>query len=83
MPFVGEIGLVDDPGDVPEHRVVELVAMQERLEAALTTVMGQIYAAHVERRRVARHFGGVIDENKFRLLSMKRRISQAHAARST
>ena len=43
-----------DPGEVPQHRVVELVAAQDRLEAAVAAVVRQLDAPHVERRRVAR-----------------------------
>src|SRR5919197_3403667 len=36
--LVGQVGLVHDLGDLPEHRVGELVTAQERLEAAVTAV---------------------------------------------
>ena len=65
--LVVEVGLVHDPRDLPQHRVVELVAAQERLEAAVAAVVGELDAAHVERRRVRRHLVGVVDEDELRL----------------
>ena len=55
---------MDDLRDLPQHRVGELVAAQERLEAAVAAVVGELDAAHVERRRVGRHLVGVVDEHE-------------------
>ena len=37
--FIGEVGFVDDLGDLPQHWIGDLVAVQERLEAAVTVVV--------------------------------------------
>ncbi len=50
--------------DAPQHRVVELVAAQDRLERAVPSVVGELDPAHVERGRVGRHAGGVLDEDE-------------------
>ena len=65
--LVGEVGLVHDLRDLPQHRIVELVAAQERLEAAVAAVVRELDAAHVERRRVRRHLVGVVDEHELGL----------------
>jgi hypothetical protein len=62
--LVGQIGLVHDLGDLPEHRVGELVAAQEGLEAAVAAVVGEVNAAHIERGRVRRHLVEVVDKHE-------------------
>ena len=57
---------MNDPGDLPQHRVVQLVAVQEGLEAAVVTVMRKLHPSHVERRRVGRHLVGIVDEDELR-----------------
>src|SRR5207244_3410702 len=65
--LVGEVGLVHDLRDLPEHRIAELVAAQERLEAAVAAVVGELDTTHVERSRVGRHLIRVVDEDELRL----------------
>src|SRR5439155_26998881 len=64
--LVGEVSLVHDLGDIPQHRSAELVAAQEGLEAAVAAVVGELDAAHVERRCVGRHLFRVVDEDELR-----------------
>src|SRR5439155_1586126 len=61
---VGQIGLVHHAGDVPEDGIVEVVAAQDRLEAAVVAVVGQLDAAHVERGGVGRNLERVVDEDE-------------------
>jgi hypothetical protein len=52
---------VDDAGDVPERWVFELVAPQDRLEGAVSAVVRELCAAHVERDGSFRHLVDVGD----------------------
>jgi hypothetical protein len=61
------IRLVHQLGDLPQHRVVRVVAAQDRLEAAVTAVVGQLRAADVERCGVGGESVGVGDEREHRL----------------
>src|SRR6266508_291007 len=46
--LVAEVGLVHHLGDRPQHRILQVVALEERLEAAITAVMGELGPPHVE-----------------------------------
>ena len=63
-PLVLEVGLVHDLGQLPQHRVGQVVAAQDRLERAVAALVAQLDAAHVERRRLGRHRGRVVDEHE-------------------
>src|SRR5205823_9126469 len=54
-------------GDLPQDRVVELVASQERLEAAVAAVVGKFRATHVEGRGVRWHLIRVVYEDELRI----------------
>jgi hypothetical protein len=41
---------MDDPRDVPENRVIELEVAQERFEAALAAVVGELQPPAVRSR---------------------------------
>ncbi len=56
-----------DLRDLPQHRIAELVAAQEGLEAAVAAVVGELDTTHVERGRVAGHLVWVVDEDELRL----------------
>jgi len=59
--LVGQVGPVHDGGDLPQDRVGEVLAAQDRLEAAVPAVEAQLDAAHVERRGARCYVGGVGD----------------------
>ena len=61
--IVSQVGFMDDAGHVPQHRVGYVVAVQDRLEAAVAAVMGQLDASHVERGGVTWDPVGVVDED--------------------
>ncbi len=65
--IVPKIGFVDDLGYLPQDRVVELVAAQERLEGAIAAMVGELRAAHVEERRTGRQLVRVIHERELSL----------------
>src|SRR5262245_10320442 len=64
---VFEVRLVDDSSDLPQHRIVQLEAPEERLEAAVAAVVRELDPAHVEWRRILRQFGRIVDEHERRL----------------
>src|SRR6266478_5176263 len=64
---VGEIGLVHNPGDLDQHRILQLVSLQEGLEAAVAPVVGKLDADHVEGGGVGGDLIGVPDEHELRL----------------
>lgn len=61
----GEVGFVHDARHVPQHRVLECVAAQDGLEAAVAAVVRQFDPSHVEGRHVAWYLVGVVDEHEF------------------
>src|SRR5215213_9392250 len=65
--LVVEVRLVHDFSELPQHRVVELVAAQDRLERAVPVVVGQLHPSHVERGGIRGHVGGVVDEAELRV----------------
>src|SRR6266542_4051215 len=65
--LVGEVCLVHDLPDLPQHRVGELVTAQEGLETAVAAVVRELRAAHIEWGRVSRYLIRVVDENELRL----------------
>jgi hypothetical protein len=70
-PVVLEICLVDGLGELPQHRVGELEAAQDRLERALlhpvVHLVPEFDTAHVEGPGVRRHVAGAGDEDELRL----------------
>src|SRR5918998_307246 len=64
VPLVHEVGVVDDLGYLPEHRVVQLVLLQERLEGAVLAAVGEPGPHHVEQLRLLRCLGGVAEEGE-------------------
>ncbi len=62
---VVEVGVVHDLGDAPQHRIGDVVPAQDGLEGAVTAVVAEFDAAHVERGRVGGHLGRVRDEQEF------------------
>src|SRR5262249_13994894 len=64
VPFVVEVGFVDDLGDAPEDWIVKLVVTEDGFEAAVALVVAEFDAAHVERGGVGGHLGGVGDEDE-------------------
>src|SRR6266566_3238616 len=63
---VVQVGLVHDGGDPPQHRVGQVVAAQDRLEAAITAMMGQLRTRDVERGGAGGDVGRVTDEEELR-----------------
>ena len=61
---IGQVGLVHDPGHIPQHRVVQLEVAQHRLERAVSAVVRQLHPPHVERRRLRTDVLDVIDEHE-------------------
>src|SRR5262249_58752707 len=57
---------MDNLRDLPQHRIVQLVPVQKRFEAAVPTVVRELDTAHVERRRISRHVVQVLDEEELR-----------------
>src|SRR5487761_1553071 len=62
--FVVQVGFMDDGGDPPQHRIGQVVAAQDRLEAALPVVVTQFHAAHVKRSGTSGDLGRVGDEHE-------------------
>ena len=55
-----------DPGDLHQHRVLQLVSLQEALEAAVAPVVGQLDTGHVEGGGVRGHLARVPHEHELR-----------------
>jgi hypothetical protein len=61
---ISEVGLVHDPSEIPQHRVLEPEVAQDGLEAAVAAVVGELDPAHVERGGISGYVSGVLDEHE-------------------
>src|SRR5258705_5645231 len=62
--LVRQVGLVDDPADLDESRVAELMHAQKGLKAAVALVMRESDTRHVEGPGVGRNFVKIVDEDE-------------------
>src|SRR5215210_1232997 len=62
--LVHQIGVVDYLGDLAEHSVLQLVVLQERLEGAVLSAVGEPGPDHVEELRTLRGLRGIAEEGE-------------------
>jgi hypothetical protein len=82
VPAVVEVGFVDDARDRPQGGVGELVAAQDRFEAAVVAVVARSAPRRSNGVASAGTSSGSLTNTNSASGSMSRRISQAQAARS-
>ncbi len=65
--LIAEVRLMHDPGHLPENRVLQQVVLQERLEAAVSLVVGELCSEHVEGCGAVGYVRWILDEDELGL----------------
>src|SRR5262249_43892997 len=63
--IIADVGFVNEPSDRHERVVLaEVVPVEERFEAALAVVVGQLDVAHIEAGRIVGYLVRIVDEDE-------------------